>query len=359
MKDFEKRLDELREEARTKGVVDGAGVHAAGGPVPAYRRTANPESERGAGYYDVAMLKPPVWIWMISVYFFVGGLGGMAALLAAVGWWHVDLALVRVSVWSAGASAVLSPLLLVFDLGRPKKFINMLRVLKPQSPMSLGTWIVSGFGACAIPAVLLMEWHWRSGGAGDPGTAVGVATLIAVHAAALFGIFLSTYTGALLAVTVIPAWNRHRLLLPFHFGLAGLGSAAAVPELIGFREPALQALGWFAAGAQTLVMIWLEVRKHGAADAALHHGKSGWLLRVGEVLEGPLALGLRAFGLHPLAAASYLLGSLVARFGWVEAGQVSACDPAAALAAYGPDSDEDSAGGGSAGSSKRDSAVSR
>ena len=81
------------------------------------------------------------------------------------------------------------------------------------------------------------------------------------------------------AVTAVPAWNLPRGVLPFHFGMAGLGSAAGLLTIAGFHEPALNVIFLLAASAQTLVMLWLELRRHGAADAALHHGKSGWLLR--------------------------------------------------------------------------------
>jgi hypothetical protein len=125
----------------------------------------------------------------------------------------------------------------------------------------------------------------------------------------------------------------HRTLLPIHFGISGLGSAAAVLELLGHRIAPLNAIGFFAAAVQTVLLIWLIVDKYGAADHAIHEHGSGWLIRIGEVLNGPLVLILRFFGLVPLAAISFLIGALVSRFGWLAVGRVSGSDPEAVFAA--------------------------
>src|SRR5437879_7737564 len=133
----EKRLERLREEAWEKGVVAGRGVDVAGGPIP-----------RKPGYYGQPVVKPPVWTWEVPLYFFFGGLAGMSAVItsAAVIFHHVDLA--RAAMWLAAiAGAILSPILLIMDLGRPQLFLNMLRVFKHRSAMSMGEWIRSAFGA--------------------------------------------------------------------------------------------------------------------------------------------------------------------------------------------------------------------
>jgi len=144
---------------------------------------------------------------------------------------------------------------------------------------------------------------------------------------------LATYTGVLIGATAIPAWFLHRTLLPIHFGTAGLGSAAAVLELLGHRIPALNFIGFYAAGVETALLIWLSVDKHGAADRAIHEHSSGWLIRIGEVLNGPLALALRFFAFIPFAAISFLLGALVSRVGWIVVGKVSGADPESVFAA--------------------------
>src|SRR5207247_3942814 len=90
----EHRLDELREQARNKGVVAGRGVDVTGGPIPRKLATASP-SGGGPGYYGQPVVKPPVWTWEIPIYFFVGGLCGMSAVIAsaAVLFHHLDPAL--------------------------------------------------------------------------------------------------------------------------------------------------------------------------------------------------------------------------------------------------------------------------
>jgi hypothetical protein len=144
---------------------------------------------------------------------------------------------------------------------------------------------------------------------------------------------LATYTGVLIGATVIPVWFLHRMLLPIHFGIAGLGSAAALLELLGHRIAPLNAIGFFAAAVESALLVWLTINKHGAADRAIHKDSSGWLIRIGEILSGPLALILRFFGLVPFAAISFLIGALASRFGWIAVGKVSGSDPESVFAA--------------------------
>jgi polysulfide reductase-like protein len=317
----EERLDHLREEAWNKGAVAGRGVDVAGGPIP-----------RKPGYYGEPVLKSPVWTWQIPVYLFVGGLSGMAAAisLAAFVFRRGDVGIT--AMWVAAAGAIVSPILLTMDLGRPRLFLNMLRVFKYKSPMSVGAWIVFGFGACAIPGVIAIELHTLHLVSGGVDQLLKILSGILVVGSAFFGVLLATYTGVLLGATAIPAWFLHRVLLPIHFGTAGLGSAAALLELLGHHIAPLNAIGFLAAGIETALWIWLELNKHGAADRALHERSSGWFIRGGEVLSGPLALILRLTSLVPLAGICFLLGALISRFGWTTAGTVCACDPEAVFA---------------------------
>jgi hypothetical protein len=329
----EKRLEELREKAWKDGVVPGKGVDVAGGPIP--RKLAPPSpSGGGPGYYGQAVVKPPVWTWEIPLYFFMGGLAGMSAVIAsgAIIFHQVDLA--RAAIWVATiAGAVLSPILLVMDLGRPHLFLNMLRVFKYRSAMSMGAWILSLFGACVVPGLIGLELHAHQIFTGTFDEFLLVAGSIFVFGAAIFGTLLATYTGVLIGATAIPAWFLHRTLLPIHFGTAGLGSAAALLELLGHRIPALNFLGFYAAGVECALLIWLNFDKHGAADRAIHEHGSGWLIRVSEIMTGPLALVLRLVGLVPFAAISFMAGALVSRIGWIAVGKASGSDPEAVFAA--------------------------
>ncbi|MEY2546678.1 MAG: hypothetical protein QOG48_1795 [Verrucomicrobiota bacterium] len=319
----EKRLEELREQAWKEGGVPGKGVDVAGGPIP-----------RKPGYYGQAVVKPPVWTWEIPLYFFFGGLAGMSAVIASgsILFHHVDLA--RVAMWiAASGGAVISPVLLIMDLGRPHLFLNMLRVFKHRSAMSMGAWILSAFGACVVPGLIALELHTHQIFPGLFDQFLRIAAGIFIFGSAIFGTLLATYTGVLIGATAIPAWFLHRTLLPIHFGTAGLGSAAGLLELLGHRIAALNFLGYYAAVVETVLLIWLSINKHGAADRAIHEHGSGWLIRIGEILTGPLSLVLRFFGLVPIAAISFLLGSLVSRFGWIAVGKISGSDPESVFAA--------------------------
>jgi hypothetical protein len=318
----EKRLEELRDQAWKDGVVTGKGVDVAGGPIP-----------RKPGYYGEPVVRPPVWTWEVPLYFFMGGMAGMSAVIAsaAIIFHHVDLA--RAAMWLAAvAGAILSPVLLIMDLGRPRLFLNMLRVFKHRSPMSMGAWILSVFGACVVPGLIALELHAHQIFGGTLGQLVRIAAAVFIFGSAIFGTLLATYTGVLIGATAIPAWFLHRALLPIHFGTAGLGSAAGLLELLGHRISALNFLGFYAAAVESVLLIWLSFNKHGAADRAIHEHGSGWLIRSGEILNGPLALVLRLFGQIPFAAISFLVGALVSRFGWIAVGKVSGSDPEAVFA---------------------------
>jgi formate-dependent nitrite reductase membrane component NrfD len=212
----EQRLEQLREKAWQEGVVPGRGVDVAGGPIP-----------RKPGYYGEPVVRPPVWTWEVPLYFFFGGIGGMSAVIAfgAILFHHVDLA--RAAMWAAAiAGAVLSPILLIMDLGRPHLFLNMLRVFKHRSAMSMGAWILTAFGMCTVAGLITLELHAHQIFPGALDQLLRLAAGIFIFLAAIFGTLLATYTGVLIGATVIPAWFLHRTLLPIHFGTAGLGSAA-------------------------------------------------------------------------------------------------------------------------------------
>ncbi len=319
---FEKRLETLRETAKERGEITGRGVDVAGGPIP-------PQP----GYFGEAVVRPPVWTWEIPVYFFIGGAAGMAPTIAVAALFKGQPGVALAAMWIAVFGAFVSPILLVLDLGRPLMFLNMLRVFKWRSPMSVGAWILTFFSPHAVLGLIALELHLHHVFGGWLGTAVRVFAILMLAGAVVYGLGLATYTGVLIGATAIPAWYLHRVLLPIHFGIAGLGSAAAVIELVGYRIPALNAIGLAAAAIETGLWIWLEIDKHGKADRALHEGKSGWMIRGSEFLTGPLSLVLRLLGLAPFAGISFLCGAFLSRFGWIEAGRVSGRDPESVFAA--------------------------
>ena len=326
-KGFEARLDALREEAGRTGAVRDRGIAIAGGPIP-------PAATAPVAYYGQPIVKPPVWTWQIGLYFFVGGTAGMSGLLALAGLLTGQpLAFVRAALTMAFAGAVLSPALLIADLGRPARFLNMLRVFKWRSAMSMGVWTLVAFSGFATAALLLALARPLLTRAGLSPTASGVVLFLAVAGTAAFGAVLATYTGVLLGATAVPVWSSHHRLLPFHFGIVALGSASAILELLGFHMAALQGIGLTVASIETGVGAWLEITRGEAEARALAHGESGFLMRAAGLCTGPATLVLRAVGWTEVAAVCFLLGAVLSRYGWLHAGRVSARDPEETLAA--------------------------
>jgi len=275
-------------------------------------------------YYDLPLLKPPVWTWEVPLYFFIGGAAGAASVLGfAAQMTGGDERLIRDARWIAAAGVNLSTPLLISDLGRPERFLNMLRVFKPQSPMSVGAWTVAVFGGAATATALLDLAQRR-------GLRVKVLGNAAATVAAGSGLVMATYTGVLLAATTVPVWKEHVHMLPVHFGASALGSAVSLLELRGHRDPALNALGLGAAIFETATGAAIEGRTDPQSEP-LRHGPTGRLTFLGGVLSGPLPLALRLLRKRRAAAVSTLVGSLITRFAWVAAGKASARDPELAL----------------------------
>ena len=319
----EQRLEEIRKQAEQQGQLHIVGARPAGAPFP----QASPEN----GYYQIPLLKEPPWTWEIPLYFFVGGAAGAAAVIGAIAdYTGADRRLVRDARWIAAAGSVISPALLISDLGRPERFLAMLRVFKPQSPMSVGVWTLVGFSTGAAAAAFAGYMSDRYG----PSLPLRVLENAGQAASLAFGLPFSNYTGVLIGATAIPVWNRNAGTLPIHFGASGLGAAVGLLELMGHRKSrALAALGLGAAIFETLEGLSLESRAKEYVDP-LKHGPSGWITRAGGALAGPVPALLRTASLFSghersrslrrFAAWSSILGSLVTRIAWIYAGHVSA-----------------------------------
>ncbi|MBI2835259.1 MAG: polysulfide reductase NrfD [Acidobacteria bacterium] len=188
--------------------------------------------------YLRALLKAPPWTWEIPAYFFVGGAAGASAVIGAVARMKgAGDGLASDARWIAAAGGFASAGLLVSDLGRPERFLNMLRVFKIQSPMSVGSWTLAAFSS-ASAAAAFADWIDRQSGGALPVRLVGDAAEII---AAAPGLVISTYTGVLIGATAIPAWSKNVKILPFHFGASALGTAVSVLELLGHGQLALNA----------------------------------------------------------------------------------------------------------------------
>jgi formate-dependent nitrite reductase membrane component NrfD len=172
--------------------------------------------EEFRSYYGRPVLKEPTWTWEIPWYFFFGGLAGASSVLSLSARIAGNNALARRALLVSLGGATVSPVLLIMDLGRPERFYNMLRVVKPTSPMSLGTWVLSAFSTstgAAVASDLL-------------GVFPRVQRALEV-ASALLGPALSTYTAVLITDTSVPVWHEARRELPVVFA-ASAGAAAAM-----------------------------------------------------------------------------------------------------------------------------------
>lgn len=317
----EDRLDALREEAVRTGKVKDAGVVPMTSPFP--------KPALANSYHGNPVLKPPTWTWQVPLYFFVGGVAGVAAVIALLAHLRGETALQRAALWIGFAGALLSPPLLIADLGKPMRFLNMLRVFKMRSAMSVGAWTLVGFSAAIGLAVVCHEARLSGYGNGW----LPLIEWIGEIGAALAGMILASYTSVLLGVTAIPVWSENRKLLPAVFLTGALGSAAAALELLGFLIPATQSIGMVASLVETVIAITIEVRDR-YVDRPLREGAVGWVTRAAAALAGPVSLVLRIFAAHhpalrDVAAFCFIAGALAARFAWIAAGRVSSRDPQA------------------------------
>ncbi len=277
----ELRLAAIRREAAEKGVVSGAGVLPLRAPFP----KAAPE----IGYYGVPLLKEPQWNPEVPLYFFVGGAAGAAAVIAnTANWLSDDPELVRSARWVAAGGGMLSSALLIRDLGVPSRFLNMLRVFKPQSPMSVGAWTLSAFSSFSAASAFANLMRQKLGDS----IPVKIIENAAGALAAATGLVMSSYTGVLIGATVIPVWNHNIGTLPIHFAASGMSSAVSMLELLGSESHALNLLGIGASAYEVYEGFALE-SKRDRRNEPLRKGWSGAMVRAGGVLSGPVALGLR------------------------------------------------------------------
>ena len=180
-------------------------------------------------YYGLPAVKRSQYRWLIVSYFFVGGLAGAAQLIATVfdrAGTRRDRPVVRCGRYVALVGSLIAPLLLIKDLHTPSRWYNMLRIFRPTSPMSIGSWTLAGFGA--LSGLVAMAQALDDLGARRAGR---VATLAGVPAAGL-GMLMSVYTGVLLSATSTPLWSVAYRQLPALFGATAFASASAALSLI-------------------------------------------------------------------------------------------------------------------------------
>jgi formate-dependent nitrite reductase membrane component NrfD len=284
-------------------------------------------------YYGRPIVKPSPWEADIPAYLFAGGLAAGSSLIAA----GADLTgrptLRRSGRLGAIGALTFSMVALVHDLGRPERFLNMLRVAKLTSPMSVGTWILSIYGpfagvAAATEVVGMLPDRFRVG----PLRWAAYVDRPAGVLAALFAPPVASYTAVLLADTATPSWHAAYQELPFVF----VGSAAAASAGLGLVTSPVHETGpvrRMAIGGAVLELV-MEHRMEqsmGITAEPLHQGKAGRLMGAARALTlagaaGSLLAG-RSRTMGVLSGAALLAGSVCTRFGVFEAGQASAKDP--------------------------------
>jgi hypothetical protein len=321
----EARLVAIRREAEQHGSLATRGTHPLGAPFP----VASPET----GYYGIHILKEPQWTKEIPLYFFIGGATGAAAVIGTIAeWTGRDRKIARDARWISAIGAAASTGLLITDLGRPSRFLNMLRMFKPQSPMSMGAWTLAAFGTFSSANLFAQLLQDRLG----PSATLSVLKHASQGLTALCGLPLHNYTGVLIGASAIPVWNHNIRSLPIHFGTSGLLSATSILELAGNSEStALNLIGIGSAVLETYEGFHVEFKRDPVINRPLKRGFSGWMTRAGGVLSGPvplalrltaLVLGRRAPAVRRVAAWSGIAGSILTRFGWIYAGHTSARD---------------------------------
>ena len=283
-------------------------------------------------YYGRPVVKAAPWEADIPAYLFLGGLAAGSSLLAA----GADLSgrpvLRRAGRIGALGAISVSMLALVHDLGRPERFLHMLRVFKPTSPMSVGTWIVTAYGpgaAVAGAAELARLLPFRLGLAGR---LLDALARPAGLAAAAVGPAVASYTGVLLGDTATPAWHDAHRELPFLFVASAAAASGGFGMLTAPVHEAGPARRMAIGGALAELAIERRMEQSmGLSAETLHHGTPGRLMRASAALTAAGALGTALLGRTRVGAAAsgvaLMAGSVCTRFGVFEAGQHSARDP--------------------------------
>ena len=274
-------------------------------------------------YYGKPIINRPVWESPdIPGYLYLGGLAGASSLLAAGAQVTKRPGLAKVSKVGALAAIGLGAVGLVHDLGRPGRFVNMLRTFKPTSPMSVGSWLLSAYGPAAGVAAFssVTGLFPQLGLAGTAG-------------AAAVGPGIAAYTAALISDTAVPAWHDGYREMPFVFvgsaatAAAGMGLVAApLHEIAPARKMAVLGVAMELAASQRM-----EHRLGMVAEPYKKGNRGAYYLRAGQVFSALGVLG-SVFGggdrrITRAAGASLLTASLCTRWGIFHAGLASADDP--------------------------------
>lgn len=273
-------------------------------------------------YYGQPIIKPPVWkVPDVPAYLYLGGLAGASATMSALAEATGQRRLARMGTLAAAGGSTASVGFLIHDLGRPLRFLNMLRVLKPTSPLSVGSWIIAPFSTLSGAAAASEITGW-----------LPVPRRISASLAGVLGPAMMTYTAVLLADTAVPGWHETYRELPFVFAGSAMSSAGGVMMLCNPPRSAAPARRMALAGAAMELAADRRLRQRaGLIGEAFDNGRPGRVLRASKALTiaGSLAV-LAARRNRAAAVAAGLCLSVAAaatRYGVFEAGMESARDP--------------------------------
>lgn len=304
----------------------------------------NDPERKDEGYYGIPPIKEHTWTWEIPVYFWLGGIGAGAHVVSAIAraLGNDDRAFLRTSRYLTLVTMILSPILLIMDLGRPERFLNMLRIFKWRSPMSVGTWGLTIFAS--LSGLVATSQAAKDGLLGDnpvSRTAGLIPARLLSVLALPFGFFVAAYTGVLIALTSVPMWARNAVLMGPTFLSSALSTGLSAISLIlhagGWGEhrthAALRRAERYALVAEAGLLAASLVRM-GRWGKPLYSRRLAPLFFGGTVLGGIVApflllLGKESRSKGLLSSALVLLGGLALRFAIVEGGRYSARDPQA------------------------------
>ena len=284
-------------------------------------------------YYDRPLLQKPVWEWPIAAYYYVGGVTGAALVLAAAAQLRDGAAnnqLIKRCHSIAFAGSGLSAFCLVYDLGRPERFLNMLRVFRPTSPMNVGAWILSGVGATTPMALLLR----------NRGGLLGAAGRLFTYAAGIFGAGLATYTGVLVSSSAVPIWQQSRKTMPILFGASAVSSVGSLFNVITDDTDERALTSSFGAVGQLVELGASYVMEQQASEVErvglpFRDGLSGAMWKTAALLTaGSIVLGLLPGNSKTKRVTAGLLGtfgSMLMRFSIEQLGKKSALDARASF----------------------------
>ena len=279
------------------------------------------------GYYGRPIVRAHIWTDEIGWYFFTGGLAGAASVLALAADASGRPRLARHARRASMLGLLPSPVLLIADLGRPSRFYNMLRVFKPTSPMSVGSWLLGVYAPAAVGAAALGELGALPRLRRPLGVVAGVA-----------GAAVATYTAVLVADTATPAWYEARRELPYLFAASATASGAAATNVVAAVSGPVSTIATDLAAVGALTEIGVaklmqhrlgDLDTYAADPAARRFDRLATALSVGGAVLSMVGRGRRWVTLASSLAIAF--GSVCTRFAVLRAGTASARDPRSVL----------------------------